>query len=370
MKNPFSYTAIVTGAAFCNRKIEITDLTNFIKNSQNVLIFSHRRYGKTSLIFNVFKKAQRQKPKIDTLHVDLYGTLSEREFISAVLSSLSQIESKIERLVNLIKNSLRNVKIGWSIDPVAGTPSSLSISFESGYDMTMLDSVMEILHRLSQKRKLVVVFDEFQEIANYGQQGFEKRLRKNIQLHQNISYIFCGSQRHILAEIFNDKNRAFYKLAASYPLDKISTKDYLPWVSRLFAKKGTELNPDIIKAVINRCENHPMYVQQFLYFLWDEDDFSVETLNQVEIKILQRHYHEFLNLWESLTINQKKTLKLIISTKGEEIFYAKAIQFADLKAGSQVARALEVLIRRDIVSKNKVYQIQDVMFKKWIQTFL
>jgi hypothetical protein len=144
----------------------------------------------------------------------------------------------------------------------------------------------------------------------------------------------------------------------------------LPWISRLFAKKGVELNPDIIKAVINRFENHPMYIQQFLYFLWDEDDFSVETLNQVEIKILQRHYHEFLNLWESLTINQKKTLKLILSTKGEEIFYAKAIQSVDLKAGSQVTRALEVLIRRNIVSKNKVYQIQDVMFEKWIQTFL
>jgi hypothetical protein len=370
MKNPFNYTTIVTDDAFCNRKTEIDDLMNFIKNSQNVLLFSHRRYGKTSLIFNVFKKVQGRKPKIDTLHVDLYGTLSEREFISAVLSSLSQIESKIERLVSFIKNSLRNVKIGWSIDPVAGTPSNLSISFDSDYDMTMLDSVMEMLDRLSQKRKLVVVFDEFQEIANYGQQGFEKRLRKNIQLHQNISYIFCGSQRHILSEIFNDKNRAFYKSAASYPLDKISTKDYLPWVGRLFAKKGAEPNPDIIKAVINRCENHPMYVQQFLYFLWDEDDFSVEKLNQVEIKILQRHHHEFLNLWESLTINQKKTLKLILSTKGEEIFYAKAIQSSDLKAGSQVTRALEVLIKRDIVSKNRVYRVQDIMFKKWIQTFL
>lgn len=370
MKNPFSYTTIVTGVSFCNRKTELSDLMDFIKNSQNVLLFSHRRYGKTSLIFKLFKSAERQKPKIDTLHIDLYGTLSEREFISAVLSSLNQIESKIERLVNLIKNSLRNVKIGWSIDPVTGTPSNLSISFDSDYDMTMLDSVMEMLHRLSQKRKLLVVFDEFQEIANYGQQGFEKRLRRNIQLHQNISYIFCGSQRHILSEIFNDKNRAFYKLAASYPLDKIPTKDYLPWISRLFAKKGVALKPDIIKAVINRCENHPMYIQQFLYFLWDEDNYSVETLNRVEIKILQRHYHEFLNLWESLTVNQKKTLKLILSTKGEEIFYARAMQSADLKAGSQVTRALEVLIRRDMVSKNKVYQIQDVMFKKWIQTFL
>ena len=56
----------------------------------------------------------------------------------------------------------------------------------------------------------MVVFDEFQEIAGYKQEGFEKRLRAIIQQHENISYFFCGSQRHILTEIFINKNRAFH----------------------------------------------------------------------------------------------------------------------------------------------------------------
>lgn len=82
------------------------------------------------------------------------------------------------------------------------------------------------------------------------------------------------------------------------------------------------------------------------------------------------HYYEFLNLWEQLTVNQKKTLKLIVSTGGKEIFYANAIQSVDLKSGSQITRALEVLIKKDIVCKNKYYKIQDIIFKKWIQTLL
>ena len=370
MENPFSYTSIVEGDSFCNRQKEKDDLLGFIINSQNILLYSHRRYGKTSLIFEVFKKAKRKRLKINTMHVDLYGTLSEKEFVAAILSSLSQIESKVERLVSLLKNTVRNIKLGWSIDPISGAPSGISVSFDSGYNEIMLDNIMGLLDRLSQKQKLVVVFDEFQEIANYGQRGFEKRLRKNIQLHQNICYIFCGSQRSILHDIFNNKNRAFYKLAAYYPINKIETGYYFSWAKKLFAKKNIEFEPEIIKDVIFRCENHPMYVQQFLYFLWDEPEISPETLNKIEHKILQRHYHEFLNLWESLTANQKKTLKLIVSTDGKEIFYANAIQSVDLKSGSQIARALEVLIKKDIVYKNKDYQIQDVMFKKWIQTLL
>ena len=49
---------------------------------------------------------------------------------------------------------------------------------------------------------------------------------------------------------------------------------------------------------------------------------------------------------------------------------ANSIQSVDLKSGSQITRALEMLIKKDIVYKNKNYKIQDVMFKKWIQILL
>ena len=52
------------------------------------------------------------------------------------------------------------------------------------------------------------------------------------------------------------------------------------------------------------------------------------------------------------------------------MFYANALQSVDLNAGSQVTRALEKLIRSDVVVKNGGYHIQDVMLKKWIKIFL
>jgi len=46
MKNPFIYGKIVTGEDFCNRKKEIAELSRDIENSQNVILFSPRRFGK------------------------------------------------------------------------------------------------------------------------------------------------------------------------------------------------------------------------------------------------------------------------------------------------------------------------------------
>ena len=57
MKNPFVYGETVRGDNFCNRKQEINELVNYFKNGTNVIIFSPRRYGKTSLINHVLEIA-------------------------------------------------------------------------------------------------------------------------------------------------------------------------------------------------------------------------------------------------------------------------------------------------------------------------
>ncbi len=371
MENPFSYTGIVKGKAFCNRETEQTELLGFIRGSQNILLYSHRRYGKSSLIFKLFERLDRQRPKFGTLYVELYGTLSEKDFVAAILTSLSQIESRLEKLAQLVRGAIQSVKFGLSIDPISNSPG-ISISFDSSYDEAVLNNALGLLGSFSKSRKLLVVFDEFQEIANYKQAGFEKRLRAIIQQHDNISYIFCFSKRHILNEIFSNQNRAFYKLAQSYPLSKIETSQYVSWAKNLFGKSGRKIGAEFIEEIVLRCENHPMYVQQFLFYLWEQKNTTIsrETVDEIELKVLQTSRNEFLNLWDSLTLNQKKTLKLIILTGGKDIFYARALQSADLKAGSQVTRSLEKLVGSDIVLKNNYYKIQDVMFKNWIRKYL
>jgi AAA+ ATPase superfamily predicted ATPase len=53
MDNPFTHSRVVTGDAFCNRQQELKDLAYYVQNNQPVLIYSHRRTGKTSLIFEL-----------------------------------------------------------------------------------------------------------------------------------------------------------------------------------------------------------------------------------------------------------------------------------------------------------------------------
>ena len=372
MQNPFVFSSYVIGESFCNREKEMSELFKYIKGSQNVLLFSHRRYGKSSLIRQVFNDIQGNNLDIGTMHVELYGTLSEKDFISRTFQSLNQLESNLNRLLKSISTTLKNVKLSLSIDPATGA-ASVSPSFGAVNEKIFLEELMNILLKYSQKRKLVVAYDEFQEVANYSEEGFEKRLRSFIQQHSNICYIFSGSQRHLITEMFNATNRAFYKLAESFPLGKIETKHYIPWAQKLFRKKNVHLDAAFIEEIVSRFENHPMYIQNVLFHLWDEPGkkgFFSETIDKIENSIIERRNLEHTVLWETLSINQKKTLKLILLNDGSNLFNADALKSVNLKTGSLVSKTLSSLINKEIIVKNGKYMIQDVVFKKWLQKTL
>ncbi len=372
MENPFAFSNYVTGQSFCNRRQELTSLLNYSKGSQNVLLFSHRRFGKSSLIRQAFLEIQKKKLNIGTMHVELYGTISEKDFIARTFQNLNQLESNVDRLLKTVGTALRNIKLNLSIDPATGA-ASISPSLGAVDEKSLLEELMNILQKHSLKQKLVIAFDEFQEVADYSEEGFEKRLRSFIQQHANICYIFAGSQRHLITEMFNSTKRAFYKLADSFPLNKIETQHYIPWIQNLFRKKGMALNAELIVEIIERFENHPMYIQNFLFHLWDkpgEIELSVDDIDKIERSIIEKSSLEYSMLWETLSINQKKTLKLILLNDGANLFSADALASVNLKTGSLVTKALSSLVNKEIIVKDEKYMIQDVVFKKWLKKIL
>jgi len=372
MKNPFAYSNYVIGESFCNRTKELSELLRYIKGSQNVLLYSHRRYGKSSLIRQAFREIKEKSLNIGTMHVELYGTISEKDFIIRTFQGLNQLESNFERLLKSVSKALKNIKLNLSIDSATGA-TSVSPSFEAVNEKIILEELMNILSKYSQKHKLAIAFDEFQEVANYTEEGFEKRLRSFIQQHSNICYIFSVSQQHLITEMFSSNNRAFYRLAESVPLEKIETKHYIPWVQNLFNRKNVHLPTELIEEIVAGFENHPMYIQNFLFHLWEEPGkkgFSPEIINKVENAIIEKRSPEHTVLWETLSINQKKTLKLILLNNGTNLFNADSLKSVNLKTGSLVTKALSSLIKKEIILKNESYLIQDIVFKKWLQKTL
>ena len=147
MKNPFVYGETVAGGNFCNRIQEINELVNDIKNGTNVIIFSPRRYGKTSLINQVLEIAGQKG--IISFYIDLYPAINKQKFIEIYAQAISSgLPGKASRIVKKLKEYLPRIIPKVIMD-------DQSIHFEFGFDRSgslspPVDDLLEAGFRKSQ----------------------------------------------------------------------------------------------------------------------------------------------------------------------------------------------------------------------------
>jgi len=243
MPNPFSLS-IAQGAHFCNRETEIQDLVRHARSGNNVLLFSPRRYGKTSLVKKTLDLLAGEG--FLTVYVDLFPIISERDMVSRLSSALFKgvgrglnQQTLAGRLKDLFKRLIPIIEV---------KPDGYSVSMR--FDQTsepgaLLEDLLEGLYRYVTQRgiRACVALDEFQEITELPEsKRIEGLFRAHIQSHREVSYLFIGSRRRILQEMFSDKGRAFYKSAFAYPLREVP-KDDLSATYRPISNKAEKSAP-------------------------------------------------------------------------------------------------------------------------------
>ncbi|MBU1262738.1 ATP-binding protein [bacterium] len=211
--NPFKAGSTVTDEYFTDREEEIKTLLLDLKSGQNVILYSPRRFGKTSLILKVI--SHLKKEDCLCIYVDLFPISSKKRFAEILASAIAKGTSKrVEEVARKIKNFLPNIfpKI------VLKGEGNMEFDLEFGERELDIEKLLTSLYDLPQniaskrRKRIVMVFDEFQQIGQIDGEEIEKNLRSKIQHHNDVSYIFMGSKRHLMERIFNDKSRPFYKI--------------------------------------------------------------------------------------------------------------------------------------------------------------
>ena len=101
-----------------------------------------------------------------------------------------------------------------------------------------------------------------------------------------------------------------------------------------------------------------------------EEEIDFKRVDEIEADIIEKSSIEFINLWESLTQNQKKTLRLIALNDGKNLNSLDSLKKVGLKNASLVSRATDSLMEKEIIVKNGHFIIEDIIFKKWLLKYL
>jgi AAA+ ATPase superfamily predicted ATPase len=371
MRNPFTL-GIAQKNDFCNRKKEITELLQHARNGDNTVLFSPRRYGKSSLIAKIIE--QLGEEGYLTVYVDLYPITSEQDFISRFSSGIfkgigrgADTRTIADRLKNMFSRLVPSLEV---------RPDGYNISARfdrNSQPGLLLDDLLEGLYKYVKKEKLraCIALDEFQEITELpDSKKIEGILRSQIQFHKEISYFYVGSRRRILTDMFSNKNRAFYKSAFSYTLKEIAKNEFVPYIEAKFRKTGKVCPSEAAAKIYDTVRGYPYYVQKLSSIAWDITikKCTDETVFEAYSILLAMEKTDFEGIWGGLALIQKSVLKALAKEPTTSPYSREFLERHQLSIGG-TQKAMDVLFSRDLIEKDDEgkYRLTDPVMEAWLR---
>ncbi|MGV8095356.1 MAG: ATP-binding protein [Mangrovibacterium sp.] len=370
IKNPFIVGGYVSAEYFCDREAESAELTGSLLNRRNTVVVSPRRMGKTGLIEHCFHQKEIQK-EYYTFFVDIYATGSLKELVFILGKHIfNTLKPRGKKFVEQFFATISSLRPAFKLDALTGQPV---FDIGIGDIRQPLLSLEEIFVYLeSADKPCIVAIDEFQQITKYPEKNVEAILRTHIQKCKNTVFVFSGSQRHMMQNIFFSASRPFYQSASFLDIDPIKIEPYRKFVHKHFDKAGKKIRDECITRIYNLLEGHTWYMQTILNRIYEQldrgEEMSVAGADHILQITVESNKTVYQSMVSMLPERQKEVLFAIAKErKAAEITSAAFIKKHGLHSSSSVQSAVKQLLDKEFVTKeDTVYQIYDRFFGLWL----
>jgi len=172
-------------------------------------------------------------------------------------------------------------------------------------------------------------------------------------------------------ELFKDKNRPFYSFGSKYELEPIPEKAWIGHILSSFEKGSHTLDRQIANRINETSLGHPYYTQLLCSEIWetcrDKRSITEEDVATALQKALDKEDHAFQEIWDSLSLSQKKIIHTLAHEPEVALFSAAAAQKHGLGAQSSNHRTVSQLLKKGLLSKkNGRYFLTDPFIQKWL----
>ena len=368
--NPFVVKGAIEPQYFCDRVTETERIVKSITNGNNLVLISPRRMGKTGLIHHSFEQAEFKD--YYTFFIDILHTSSLREFTFVFGKEVfDKLLSKGKKMKKMLLQTMASLQGSFGVDPMTGNPTfGLQLGDIVSADYT-LEEIFQCLEQAD--RPCIVAIDEFQQITNYPEKNVEALLRSYIQKTKNISFIFAGSERHIMQEMFQTASRPFYYSAEMMELNAIKKEIYVPFIVQKFGEKHRKIDINLVENVYDLFDGHTFYVQKMFnesFINTPKRGICTKEIVSESLETLLEVYSPFFKVTLSEMPEKQKELFYSIALDGsaEAITSAEFIDRHSLSSASSVQSAAKRLLERDLITKEgKEYRLTDRLFSLWIK---
>lgn len=366
LRNPFITSGYAGKAYFCDREKETQKLIAALENDRNVTLMAPRRYGKTGLIHNVFATMPKE---FTGVYLDIYAVRDLPGFVRLFAESVfGALNTRTEKVVSSVAKFLKSCR------PTATPQEDGSVKFSIDVAPSSAESSLQevFAYLKTVERPVVIAIDEFQQVREFPESGVEALLRSYIQFVPNVRFIFAGSRRHLMCEMFVSPQGPFYQSTQIMDLLPIPCSTYADFAETFFKSNGRTLDSKVFAALYGRYDGVTWYLQAILNKIWEYGE-SLETVDQI-LKAETDLREERALVYRDLYIAQNASSKLVLKAIAEKRVVAEPnsadfLSTPGLPGASTVRAALKDLDGKDLIYKTDAgWIVYDRLFGEYLRT--
>ncbi len=367
--NPFLIMGYYSEVYFCDRKEETKRMLSAIRNGRNITLMSIRRMGKTGLIQHIFNP-EVSGNEYKTIYLDIFPTNNLSDLVKVLAKAVVEgFESKTERFFEKTLQFFRSIRPVVSFNPQTGNPEIEITAINEQKPEESLSEIFAYLASINQP--VVIAIDEFQQISYYPEKNVEALLRSFIQQLTSVRFVFSGSEKHLLQNMFTDSKRPFYQSAELLYLESITKEEYIDFALARFENAGREIGKGVLEFVYDELYGHTWYVQFIMNRIYSLPDLELNgiTVKDILIQVVLENepiYHSYRKM---LTSFQWQVLKSIAKERKVSNPTSKAfINRYSLGSASSVQTVFKALLDKELIFEaNGEYFVYDRFFSKWLE---
>lgn len=360
---------IAFGHAFLGREPEKAWLAQNIQEHHHTVLIAPRRFGKTSLVLNVLKEQRICFAELN-FHLIVSSASVEKKIIDGTLQIINQLVTAPEYQLKLIQSFFSQAKKKWTIGfkDIIGlelTPDPYANAADNIYTaLLLLDELLE-----KKKTKAVMFIDEIQELSKIEESfPLEGAIRDFAQRSKHLTFIFSGSNRRLLVDMFTNREKPLYELCDQMSLNKIDEETYTHYLNEVAKKTWKKgLSTETIQAIFHLSQRHPHRLYNLCFYLWRLNEHkkhppSMQAVQEAWNHFVEKRLKSTRDALSSLSKGQIKVLAYIAMGEQKELTGQQAQRALNL-ASSSIARFIKVLEDHDYieVSEHQITMIDPLI---------
>ena len=372
VENPFKYGGVVRRPYFADRREEMRELKREMQGLNRVFLVSPRRFGKTCLLFNLIEMLKRDG--IVCVYIDLNAHPDIKSFATALAGLTARaLETNKDRLLKIFAG-FQKLRPHVSVDQTGSITAGLELAVTEKDAVAALLEGLQHAEELAAKKskKLVIIIDEFSDLAKFNGNTVEKALRSEIQKQAHIGYIFSGSEQSVMLAMARGRTRAFYKLGRIMELGPIAQKTYVGFILRWLKKGGYSVEKNDLMRIFEIGNDVPYNIQRLCNVMWDHamETRVVKTalIEKLPVIVARQDSPHYEMIWR--TASQSQKILLIALSKDQTAKpFSKDFQLTHgIGPSSSIKASIESLLKKGILYKSLQgdYRFTDGFMPYWI----